>query len=342
MVVSSHPASASSRIWFWGQDEREHLIQNYRSRSVRFLGSMAPFKRVFGLFLRAIEASRQQAPQGSFIEDDPRIAMSKLGKLMGKVTLGIQHRPRNGPDVIGRFCNQLGPPLGHLSIHSIQGICNTSPYCVCVVYGYCVCVVYGNCVCVVYGFRSDPRRGNKICTNLFTCAFCHFTDDGKQRGLSGQYLRHSMDARSQSCHSRILNQILAHVGVTLGEVSQSAMLVELKDSIWILVVDARRRSTLRQIANGDTNKGHITAYPACAKNLSEAACQPRGRGVLFGILSNSWAMKKGGLCRRRRACESVNSQFSAPPSVAKTPPLGPATPTKRQMRRLGCWMHGHV
>lgn len=120
------------------------------------------------------------------------------------------------------------------------------------------------------------------------------------------------------------------------------MLVELKDSIWILVVDARRRSTLRQIDNGDTNKGHITAYPACAKNLSEVACQPRGRGVLFGILSNSWAMKKGGLCRRRRACESVNSEFSAPPSVAKTPPLAPATPTKRQMRRLGCWMHGHV
>lgn len=53
------------------------------------------------------------------------------------------------------------------------------------------------------------------------------------------------------------------------------MLVELKDSIWILVVDARRRSTLRQINNGDTNKGHITAYPACAKNMSEAACQPR-------------------------------------------------------------------
>lgn len=224
------------------------------------------------------------------------------------------------------FATNSVSPLGHLSFHSIQGICNTSPYC----------------VCVVYGFRSDPRRGNKICTNLFTCAFCHFTDDGKQRGLSGQNLRHPMDARSQSCHSRILNQILAHVGVTLGEVSQSAMLVELKDSIWILVVDARRRSALRQIDNGDTNKGHITAYPACAKNLSEAACQPRGRGVLFGILSNSWAMKKGGLCCRRRAYESVNSEFSAPPSVAKTPPLAPATLTKRQMRRLGCWMHGHV
>lgn len=119
MVVSSHPASASSRIWFWGQDEREHLIQNHRSRSVRFLGSMAPFKRVFGLFLRAIKASRQQAPQGSFIEDDPRIAMSKLGKLMGKVTLGIQHRPRNGPDVIGRFCNQLGL-APRPSIHSLH------------------------------------------------------------------------------------------------------------------------------------------------------------------------------------------------------------------------------
>lgn len=41
------------------------------------------------------------------------------------------------------------------------------------------------------------------------------------------------------------------------------------------------------------------------------------------------AMKKGGLCRRRRACES--GIFST--SVAKTPPLAPSTPTKRQMRR---------
>lgn len=42
------------------------------------------------------------------------------------------------------------------------------------------------------------------------------------------------------------------------------------------------------------------------------------------------ATEKSGLCRRRRACESVESQFSAP-SIAKTPPLAPATPTKRQM-----------
>lgn len=78
-----------------------------------------------------------------------------------------------------------------------------------------------------------------------------------------------------------------------------------------LGLDARRTSTHGQIDDSDRNKGYITASPARAV---EGACQLRGRGVLFGILSNSGP-------RRRAVC------------VAAVAPANQSGPNFRHQRR---------
>jgi hypothetical protein len=94
MVVSS--TSTPSQIWFWRGDGREHHIQNHRSRIVFFFWSNGAYLNELLDFLSRNQG-RQQAPQVPWPKMRPPHRNVKLGKLVGKVTLGIQHRPRSRP-----------------------------------------------------------------------------------------------------------------------------------------------------------------------------------------------------------------------------------------------------
>jgi hypothetical protein len=125
----------------------------------------------------------------------------------------------------------------------------------------------------------------------------------------GQNLRHqTLDPNLRT----ILNQILVHVGVTLGELAESAMLIELKKSSWASMRggDLRIDKSTTEIDRKDAFWILPPVPDTCLGlhlNYWAVAC-------LFQILSNTGQWEKGGLCRRRRACESVHSQFSAPAS----------------------------
>lgn len=137
-----------------------------------------------------------------------------------------------------------------------------------------------------------------------------------------------MDARSQSPHSRIPESLFRSTHIHRRHSRRSCGIRNAgraEEEPW-----ASMRGGLQRIAKSitETQGTHNGLSRPCQISV-EDCMSTTGPWRAVRDSQQLRAMKKGGLCRRRRPCES--GIFST--SVAKTPPLAPATPTKRQMRR---------